>query len=100
MNSMDQEIMSWSYFSCLFRLKGHFLSICCEYCLGRVRSVKREFLYFFMQSLRRQNMRAGNDMATDEYTKNINETVSADSVAFYTMSLGHSAGLLSEPVTS
>ena len=69
MNSMDQKIMSWSCFSCLFRLKGYFLSICCEFCLVRVRSVKREFLFDFMQNRRRQNMRKGNDITTDECTK-------------------------------
>ena len=86
MNSMDQKIMSWSCFSCLFRLKGYFLSICCEFCLVRVRSVKREFLFDFMQNRRRQNMRKGNDITTDKCTKkNINDTVSAESVALNTM---------------
>ena len=83
---MYQKILSWSYFSCLFRLKGYFLSICCEFCLVRVRSVKREFLFDFMQNRRRQNMRKGNDITTDKCTKkNINDTVSAESVALNTM---------------
>ena len=42
-----------------------------------------------MQNRRRQNMRKGNDMATDECTKKktMNETLSADSVALDTMPL-------------